>query len=144
MCWKRSKLRTKNASSLANSSRWGVEPRLMPSAAEVLNQQLSQEQQSDLVELVKRREWASLLQLFRRLEQLVVTEFLAFQTAEEAFERRGKLEGFRLGLEILSTLAERGSHGGTSTTSSYRDTWVGNPSQVGSGISIPENPADER
>ncbi len=114
-------------------------------AAETVLAQLDQEQVQDLLELVKRREWTSLLHLFRLLEATARVELEGFSNLDEAFERRGKLLGIRLGLEIISNLSERsGTHGSTSQAGTVRPTWVspGNAnSQV--GITVPLNPADE-
>lgn len=116
----------------------------MSSVADSLKSQLAPEQLQDLEALVKHREWINLLLLFRLLEQVVEREFREFKTAEEAFERRGKLIGITLALEVITNLTSGGQRGITSETGigTSRTVWNPNPDGSGVGIAAPENPAD--
>jgi len=65
---------------------------------------LEQPEIDDLKQLVKHREWTVLLKLFRCLEIEVQQELEGFKTPEDAHEKRGKLQGIRLGVEVVTNL----------------------------------------
>lgn len=106
-----------------------------------LNSHLTAEERQDLQVLVRYREWTSLLKLFRRLEAQSQLEFEGFKKPEEAFEARGKLNGTRLALQIVTHLYGGQTNGSASET---RSGPAGrNADTIVSGYTVPTNPADE-
>lgn len=99
----------------------------------ILSKYLSDPEIDDLKMLVKHREWTALLKLFKELEREVALEFEGFKNADDALEKRGKLHGIRLGVEIVTNL-----YGGELRY----DRSHGNPRQAG-GITTDPNPGDE-
>src|SRR5262245_25271017 len=60
--------------------------------------------QGNLQRLANLPEWTSLLKLFRGLERGATEHLIGFQSAEEAFERRGYIKGMRAGLEAVESI----------------------------------------
>src|SRR5690349_9320788 len=65
---------------------------------------LSLEQEADLKEMVKLRQWSSLLFLFRQLDKLATEQLVGFTDQFDAYERRGYVKGLRLGLETVNSI----------------------------------------
>ncbi len=105
---------------------------------EIVERLLDKEQQDDLKQLTKMAEFSAFLLLFRRLESEVIREFEGFKTAEEAFELRGKLKGFRLSVDIVTNLYARKSEHVSTRSVAPRDS-----SPYRGAIEVPANPADE-
>src|SRR5678809_1532276 len=84
--------------------------------------ELSPEQVTDLTELVKLRQWSTLLLVFRRLDRLATEQLIGFSDQFNAYERRGFVKGVRLGLDTVQGIY--------SQTHSGKETSDGNPDQI--------------
>lgn len=98
---------------------------------------LDDEEIADLKQLTKHREWTVLLKLFRNIERDVALEFESFKTPEDGLRLQGKLQGVRLGVEVVTNLYGGVIEHERSSYSSHRP-----PEARYTGIGIDPNPAD--
>ena len=108
---------------------------------EIISSSCSPEEMEDLRQLVLSRGWTSLARLFKQLEEAVNQEFLNFRSEQEAFERRGKLAGVKLGNQVIEQLYS-GATNGSISKARNTSSEAGNSNSF-RGISVPANPADE-
>src|SRR6478609_7326441 len=80
------------------------------------NLNLSAGQIRDLLELSLRPEWPALKLALSRLEDAVTISAFAFETSEQAFENRGKVQTIRQVNELLTSIWERAANARTGAT----------------------------